>query len=102
MRIIELDATKWKTVIDFYDALFAAIGAPAWHGKSPDALIDSMIWGGINSVEPPYIIRISGTATLSKELRDRIGLIKQVLAEGRMDYRSRRGGDVEVAIEVEP
>lgn len=102
MRTIELDATKWKTIIDFYDALFAAIGAPEWHGKSPDALIDSMIWGGINSVEPPYRINVSGVATLPKDVRDRIVLIKQVLAEGRMDYRSRRGGDIEVAIEIEP
>ena len=42
MRIIELDAAKWKTIIDFYDALLASLGAPEWHGKSPDALIDSM------------------------------------------------------------
>ena len=26
MKIIELDATGWKTVTDFYDALLAAIG----------------------------------------------------------------------------
>jgi hypothetical protein len=102
MRIIELDATQWKTIIDFYDALLAAVGAPKWHGKSPDALIDSMIWGGINAVEPPYIVKISGAATLPKDVHDRIELIKNVLAEGRMDYRSRRGGDVEVAIEIEP
>lgn len=102
MRTIELDATKWKTIIDFYDALLAAVGAPKWHGKSPDALIDSMIWGGINAVEPPYTVKISGAETLPKDVRDRIELIRQVLAEGRMDYRSRRGGDVEVAIEIEP
>ena len=102
MRTIKLDATKWKTIIDFYDALFAAIGAPEWHGKSPDALIDSMIWGRINAVEPPYTVKISGVETLPKNVRERIELIKQVIAEGRMDYRDRRGGDVEVAIEIEP
>jgi len=102
MRIIELDATKWKTVIDFYNALLAAIGAPKWHGISPDALIDSMIWGGINAVEPPYTIRISGAATLPKDVHEAVELAKRVLAEGRMDYRSRRGGDVEVAIEIDP
>ena len=31
MRIIELDAAKWKTVLDFYHALLASIGAPKWH-----------------------------------------------------------------------
>lgn len=58
--------------------------------------------GGINAVEPPYTVKISGVETLPKNVRDRIELIKQVLAEGRMDYRNRRGGDVEVAIEIEP
>jgi hypothetical protein len=26
---------------------------------SPDAFVDSMIWGGMNSVEPPYTVQIS-------------------------------------------
>lgn len=102
MRIIELDATKWKTVIDFYDAVLSSVGAPEKHGRSPDALIDSMVWGGMNSLEPPYTIRISGAATLPKDVRDHVEIAKQALAKGRMDYRSRRGGDVEVAIEIEP
>jgi hypothetical protein len=61
-----------------------------------------MIWGGINSVEPPYTIKISGTAAVPKDVRDAVELAKEVLADGRLDYRSRRGGDVEVAIEIEP
>jgi len=101
MRTIELDATKWKTMLDFYHALLASIGAPKWHSESPDALIDSVIWGGINAVEPPYIIRIFGAAKLQKDVRDHVELVKQVLAEGRVDYQNRRGGDVEVAIEIE-
>lgn len=102
MKIIELDATKWKTVLDFYQALLAAVGAPTWHGKSPDALIDSMIWGGINAVEPPYTIRISGTAGLPKDVREHIDLVKQALRRGRRDYQSRQGGDVGVSIGIEP
>ena len=53
MRIIDLSATNWKSTLDFYDALLAALGAPRGHGKSVDALIDSMVWGGMNKVEPP-------------------------------------------------
>jgi hypothetical protein len=98
MRIIELDATKWNTVLDFYHALLAAIGAPKWHGISPDALVDSMIWGGINAVDPPYTIRISGVSSLSKEVREEIELAKEDLANGR-DYRKRhKDEDVEVSI----
>lgn len=100
MRIIKLDATQWKSIVDFYNALLAAIGAPAWHGKNPNALVDSMIWGGINAVEPPYTIRISGTATSPKDIRDHIDVVKQDLAKGRMDYHDRRGGDVDVSIET--
>jgi hypothetical protein len=101
MRIIKLDATNWKTVIDFYDALLAAIGAPKWHGDSPDALIDSMIWGGINAVEPPYTIRISGTKMLPKDVREHVALVKHALAKARLEYQSRKGGDIEVSMETD-
>ncbi len=100
MRIIELDATKWQNVMDFYHALLASVEAPQWHGRSPDALIDSMIWGGINAVEPPYTVRISGSATLPKDVRDHIELVKCALAEARLDYSSRQGSDVEVVVEI--
>jgi hypothetical protein len=100
MPIIDLDASKWKTVVDFYDALLAAIGAPKEHGKSPDALIDSMIWGGINAVDPPYTIKISGTAELPRDVYNHVELVREELAEGRKDYQNRRNNDVEVAIEI--
>jgi hypothetical protein len=101
MRIIELDATKWKTIIDFYDALLESVGAPEWHGQSLDALVDSMIWGGINRVEPPYTVRISGMATLPKDVRDEVEIAKQAIVKGRADYRVRRDGDMQVAIETD-
>jgi hypothetical protein len=100
MRFIDLDAGKWKTTLDFYDALLAAIGAPKGHGLSPAALIDSMVWGGMNSLEPPYTIRISGTAGLPKGVRDDIEEASQLLGKGRKYYQNSRGGDVEVAIET--
>ncbi len=100
MRIIELDATQWKSIPDFYNALLAAIGAPAWHGKNPNALVDSMIWGGINAVEPPYAIKITGSAALPKDVHDQIEAAKQDLAKGRIDYHDRCGGDVDVSIET--
>jgi len=84
------------------DELFAAIGAPKWHGQSPDALIDSMIWGGINAVGPPYMIRISGIATAPEPVREEVEVVKNVIAEARLDYRQRRGGDAAVSIEISP
>lgn len=100
MRIIELDATKWKTMLDFYNALLPAIGAPRGHGMSPDALVDSMIWGGMNAVEPPYTIRIAHLLTAPKEVRDGVELAKEVLARGRI-YRKRHDTDVVASIEIE-
>ena len=66
MRIIEIDGSDWQSVKDFLTTLRAAIGAPDWHGWSVNAFIDSMIWGGINQIEPPYEIRISGRELCSQ------------------------------------
>jgi RNAse (barnase) inhibitor barstar len=54
MRIIELDAHNWKTGRDFYNAIAVALNSPENHGRNFNALIDSMVWGGIDDVEPPY------------------------------------------------
>lgn len=102
MRTIELDATRWKTVLDFYHALLASIGAPEWHGMSPDALIDSMIWGGINAVEPPYTVRISGLAAAPKEVRDHVELVKDALVDARIYRKRHNGDDVETSIVTAP
>lgn len=102
MRIIELDATHWKSTIDFYHAVLAAIGAPQGHGLSPDALVDSMVWGGMNAVDPPYTVRIYGTSALPADVQDDLEEAKQLLAKGRKFYQRSRGSDVEVAIELAP
>jgi hypothetical protein len=100
MRIIEIDAANWKTVLDFCHALLDAIGAPAVHGMSPDAFVDSMIWGGMNSVEPPYAVLVSGLAAAPKEVRDYVELVKEALWEGRVYRKRHNGDDVEVSIEI--
>jgi Barstar (barnase inhibitor) len=68
VKIVDLDAQFWTKPGDFYAALFAALGAPHWHGKNPNALIDSMIYGGTNEVAPPYRIVIRGTENLSPDV----------------------------------
>jgi hypothetical protein len=102
MRIIELDAGKWTTPLDLYHALLAAIGAPEWHGHSVGALIDSMIWGGINAVEPPYTVKVRNVSRLPKDVIDEIELVKSVLAEARAEFNQRNGHDVEVQLEIAP
>ena len=80
MRIIELNAKNWRRWQDFYNALLAALGAPEGHGRNLNALIDSMVWGGMNKVEAPYTIRISGTEKLSKDVLAEIDEVKLALA----------------------
>ena len=101
MRTIELNAANWKTVLDFYHAILPAVGAPDWHGESPNALIDSMIWGGINSIEPPYKIKIHGLRSTPHSVREHVNLVKQGIAEARTEYHRRRDADIDVSIETE-
>jgi len=100
MRIIELDATGWKTPLDFLNALKIALGSCEGHGLSPDAFVDSMIWGGMNSVDPPYEIRICGSWSATEEVRDYIDLMISIIARGRQDKLNLRGDDTEVSIRI--
>ena len=101
-RVIDLDAERWSNVLDFYSALLEALGAPAWHGKSVDALVDSIIWSGIKAVEPPYKISIRHAAGAPKDVLEEIELAKQALAEHRLEFRARRGHDIDVSLETTP
>jgi hypothetical protein len=99
MRYIDLDASSWTTALDFYDALLSSVGAPAWHGRSVDALVDSMIWGGINAIDPPYTIRIFGVSQVSDDVRADIELSRRALEDGRA-FRERRGDAVQVRLQI--
>ena len=102
MRIIELDARPWNTVLDFCDALCSTLGSPEWHGRGIDAFIDSMIWGGIDEVEPPYTVRIRSVSALPEEVRVWIEDLAHCIAEAREEYRIRNGRDIEVQFEFVP
>ena len=83
---LTLDAGKWQTVGDLYDAFFEAVGAPPWHGRNFDALHDSIVTGNINRVEVPYRIRIQNfarTGTEARQVTDRfVALIQRLEREG--------------------
>ena len=69
MKVIRLDASKWRSPEDFYSALLPQLGAPSWHGRNLDALADSL-YGGINKVEPPFTVIVEGAESLSAEMRE--------------------------------
>ncbi len=72
MKVIELDASGWLTPLDFYDALLASLGAPEWHGRTINALIDSIIVGDINSVEAPYRVVVTGLNKADEDAFDEL------------------------------
>jgi RNAse (barnase) inhibitor barstar len=86
MKEVTLDAAKWKTVSDFYTALFAALGSPSWHGRNFNALRDSITTGQINAVDLPFLVRISSIDELPSEVdklvRDFCDLIREFRSEG--------------------
>jgi hypothetical protein len=64
---LKMDARGWKGFDDLYDSFFAAVGAPVWHGRNFDALNDSIVGGGINRVDLPYVLVIENLDGTSAE-----------------------------------
>lgn len=102
MRVIELSATNWRTVLDYYDALKEALGARPGHGDSPDAWVDSMVYGGINEIEAPYLVRITGTANCGDDLSAEIQLLADAIRDARVWRLEHYGVDVDVSFRIEP
>jgi hypothetical protein len=67
-----------------YHISFLMCGCYNAHINPPfDALIDSLVYGGINAIEPPYLIRVSGAQTLPREVKDELILAILALAESQ-------------------
>lgn len=93
---IQLDASKWKNSDDIFKSLFAALGAPDWHGKNFDALNDSIASGGTNALEVPYSISIYGlkapTIEVDAFVADLVDLISDLKGKGcpvTIDFEDR-------------
>jgi RNAse (barnase) inhibitor barstar len=95
-----LDATNWHKWSDFYDALLSALEAPDWHGYNLDALLDSMVWGGINIIEPPYTIRVHNLDAACAEAREQFDALTGYVAEHLLAWRKREGTDKEIVFEI--
>ncbi len=70
------------------------------HGTSVNALVDSMIWGGINEIEPPYRIVVRNAGHLPKDVATEIGWTKEDLVKQRAYYRAQKGHDVMVEFDI--
>ena len=81
MKEIRLDASKWKTEDDFYNALLPALGAPAWHGHNLDALNDSIGGDEINDVRLPFRVLLVETDTIPAGLRSYLKKFAELISE---------------------
>jgi hypothetical protein len=100
IHTIELDARGWKTPDDFRLALKSAIGAPTWHGDIVGAFLDSIFGGGMNTLKPPYTIRVVNTADLAPELKELIHDFSAAIGDTRIRRFARTGEDVAVSLEI--
>jgi RNAse (barnase) inhibitor barstar len=95
MRDIVLDGSNWRSVEDFYAALLPALGAPDSHGRSLDALNDSLRGAGPSEVNPPLAITISGIYSMAPDVervvRSFAELADALAAEG-----------TEISVEIAP
>jgi hypothetical protein len=98
MRTIVLDGSSWSSRIDFYKALLSVLGAPAVHGSSVDALIDSMVYGGMLEANPPYEVLVQNVAP--PEVRRGVEELSRALAEARRWRKENRGDDAEVTLRL--
>ncbi|MFO1087427.1 MAG: hypothetical protein U1E21_22955 [Reyranellaceae bacterium] len=100
MRIVEIDASDWTNPSDLAQALKEALGSCEGHGSSPDAFVDSMIYGGMNCVEPPYKVKIVGSENAPSDVRAYITLLAEVIRDARAWKLTHYGTDTEVSIEL--
>jgi RNAse (barnase) inhibitor barstar len=95
MRKLVLDGREWRTRDDVYDAFFAAVGAPSWHGKNFNALNDSIAVGSINQIEVPYCVVIANFDLISGEAKQMAADFADLLRELNV-----RGVPVEVELRL--
>lgn len=77
----DLDASAWKSPDDVYNSLFAKLGSPVWHGRNFNALNDSIVTGGINSVDVPFKLLIHGLHSSTNEVKEFVSKLEALLAE---------------------
>jgi RNAse (barnase) inhibitor barstar len=86
VRELILNGAEWNTKDDVYTSFFHAVGAPPWHGRNFDALIDSIETGEINAIEVPYRLVIQNYSLIGSEAlqmaKDFVDLLHKLAARG--------------------
>ena len=86
MREVILDGSGWSNRDDLYATFFRAVGAPQWHGRSCNALRDSIATGSINEIEVPYRLVIRNYDKIAPSAKqvaaEFVDLIRELATEG--------------------
>ena len=94
MKTIELNGSHGRSCDDFYDAFFAAVGSPKWHGRNFNALRDSIAGRQVNDIEIPYSIHIRGMDEMSPNVQQLVTDFRTLIHELRSE-----GYDVDIRLD---
>jgi RNAse (barnase) inhibitor barstar len=93
VRQIELDATGWLNADDFYSTLLPALGAPSWHGRNMDALLDTLtevarygVETTINTVQPPFGVTVRNASAAPAEIHQLLQRLQRVFDLANSEY----------------
>lgn len=98
MKTIEIDASRCGNPKEFARLLQDAIQAIPGHGSSIEAFVDSMVFGTMSELAPPYMIVVIGE--LKPAVRAFAFDLSNAIGQARLERRTRRGDDVEVVLKV--
>jgi hypothetical protein len=98
MNVIEIDASRCWNRKEFARLLQDAIQALPGHGSSIEAFVDSMVFGTMSELAPPYRIVVLGD--LRPEVQAFAADLSNAIGQARLERRTRRGDDVEVSLKV--
>jgi hypothetical protein len=98
VQVVAIDASGCRTVKEFCDLLKDAIRATEGHGRSIEAFVDSMVWGAMSDLAPPYAIAVSGLTR--GPVSDFAHDLSEAIGRARIDRRTRRDEDIEVSLRI--
>lgn len=99
MKTVEIDASRCWNAKEFARLLQDAIQALPGHGSSIESFVDSMVFGTMSELSPPYTIAVLGE--LRPEVRAFAADLSNAIGQARLERRTRRGDDVEVILKIE-
>lgn len=97
MKVVPLDASGVKTAKQFAKLLQEAIDAIPGHGSSVESFVDSMVFGTMSNLAPPYRIEVTGASGEVEAFAHRVA---EAIGQARVERRTRRGEDVEVSLRL--